>query len=401
MNEITNGLTVKDVDLFGDTIVAAQDKDGIIWAGIRWMCEGLGLSEGQIKYERKKIKEDLLLCKGRRNFILPTSGGNQETLCLQLDYVPIWLAKISITPKMKESNPELVEKLVNYQLKAKDVLAAAFLPETYNNEVREKHGQEPSEGTPSGNTYPGCTYRPSALDFHGTPVITTSEIAKHYRVSSQNVLTAFYRNKEYFKQGVHYFILEADEEPEFRAANGLNTITKIYLWTRKGSLMFTKIINNEIGWKQYNEILDILFQKTYGDASGGCSMEKTETGETEQPARVSENVSSTENSGNEHQLKLQESWYLKNAYKIERVCKALDIETKEFNHLVIAKIQERYDMEHIGEMYKKKNGKSPEYALNIISCFPELSEIADNVLSEFMLSVIDRFSLIRSMAYGK
>ena len=38
------------------------------------------------------------------------------------------VCKISITPTMRENNPELVEKLVNYQLKAKDVLAAAFLP---------------------------------------------------------------------------------------------------------------------------------------------------------------------------------------------------------------------------------------------------------------------------------
>lgn len=41
-----NELTVKQVDLFGDTIVAAQDKDGNIWAGIKWFCKGLGLSEG-------------------------------------------------------------------------------------------------------------------------------------------------------------------------------------------------------------------------------------------------------------------------------------------------------------------------------------------------------------------
>ena len=50
-----NELTVKQVDLFGDTIVAAQDKNGNIWAGIKWFCKGLGLSEGQMKSERKKI----------------------------------------------------------------------------------------------------------------------------------------------------------------------------------------------------------------------------------------------------------------------------------------------------------------------------------------------------------
>lgn len=58
---------------------------------------------------------------------LPTKGGIQEVLCPQLDYVPLWLAKISITPKMKESNPVLVDRLVEYQLRSKDVLADAFL----------------------------------------------------------------------------------------------------------------------------------------------------------------------------------------------------------------------------------------------------------------------------------
>lgn len=32
----TNELIVKSVDVFGDNIIAAQDKDGVIWAGVRW-----------------------------------------------------------------------------------------------------------------------------------------------------------------------------------------------------------------------------------------------------------------------------------------------------------------------------------------------------------------------------
>lgn len=137
-------LVVKNVDLFGDTIVAAQDKDGVIWAGVRWFCNGLGLSKGQMQGERKKIQEDIVLSQGERNFILPTNGGNQEVLCLQLDYIPLWLAKISITPNMRKNSPELVNKLVKYQLKAKDVLAEAFLgkvqkkiPQTYLEALKE------------------------------------------------------------------------------------------------------------------------------------------------------------------------------------------------------------------------------------------------------------------------
>lgn len=62
--------------------------------------------------------------------ILPTKGGTQRTLCLKLDYVPLWLAKIAITPRMERETPELAARLEQYQLKAKDVLAAAFLPQS-------------------------------------------------------------------------------------------------------------------------------------------------------------------------------------------------------------------------------------------------------------------------------
>lgn len=122
-----NGLLVKDVDFCHSMIKAAQDSEGIIWVGVRWVCEGIGFTEGKMKYERKRIQEDSVLSKGGRNFILPTVGGEQEVLCLMLDYLPLWLAKISITPKMQKETPEIADKLIQYQLKAKDVLAAAFL----------------------------------------------------------------------------------------------------------------------------------------------------------------------------------------------------------------------------------------------------------------------------------
>ena len=83
---------------------------------------------GEMGNERKKISKDVVLSKGGSNLTLPTKGGKQEVLCLRHDFVPLWIAKITVTPSMKENNPELVDKLVQYQLKAKDILAEAFLP---------------------------------------------------------------------------------------------------------------------------------------------------------------------------------------------------------------------------------------------------------------------------------
>lgn len=121
------GLAIKDVEFNGATLRAAQIED-IVWVGVKWICDGLGLSEDRGKYERKKIQKDLVLSKGVNFYPLGTDNANSDVLCLMLEYLPLWLAKISITPTMKKENPELADRLVEYQLKAKDVLAEAFLP---------------------------------------------------------------------------------------------------------------------------------------------------------------------------------------------------------------------------------------------------------------------------------
>ena len=121
-------LAVKTVYFMGDGLLAAKDSKGIIWTGVRSLCAGMGLTRGQTNGKIVKAQEDIALSRGYMKFHAGVFEPNNETIALQLDYVPLWLAKISITPNMREKNPALVEKLVNYQLKAKDVLAAAFLP---------------------------------------------------------------------------------------------------------------------------------------------------------------------------------------------------------------------------------------------------------------------------------
>lgn len=127
-----NELEIKRVPFMGAELMAARDTGGQIWAGVRWMCDGIGLSKGQMQNERTRIHNDKVLSQGERNLVLPTRGGNQETLCLKLDFVPLWLAKISITPSMEAETPELADRLEQYQLRAKDTLAEAFLPAAAN-----------------------------------------------------------------------------------------------------------------------------------------------------------------------------------------------------------------------------------------------------------------------------
>ncbi|MGD6876823.1 phage antirepressor KilAC domain-containing protein [Bacillus infantis] len=134
-----NNLAVKEVNFNGDTLMAAQDQTNEkVYVGVRWVCEGLNLTRGQLNNEVKKVQEDFVLKKLARNLMLDTGYGFKDVLCIELEGLPLWLAKISITPKMQKESPETVEKLVSYQLKAKEVLANAFVhnvkqivPKTY------------------------------------------------------------------------------------------------------------------------------------------------------------------------------------------------------------------------------------------------------------------------------
>lgn len=123
-----NNMIVKTVDLFGDGIMAAKDTDGNIWAGVSYFCNALGMSKGQKDRQTTNVQKDETLKRGCRKFEAGVFDHANETVGLRIDFVPLWLAKINITKCMLEENPDLADKLLNYQLKAKDILAAAFLP---------------------------------------------------------------------------------------------------------------------------------------------------------------------------------------------------------------------------------------------------------------------------------
>lgn len=127
-------LIVKGVDFMGDLLMAAKDRDGNIWAGVSYFCSALGMSKGQKDRQVTNVQKDETLKRGCLRFEAGVFDVANETIALRIDFIPLWLAKISITETMKREHPELADKLLEYQLKVKDVLAKAFLP---NHEMKQ------------------------------------------------------------------------------------------------------------------------------------------------------------------------------------------------------------------------------------------------------------------------
>lgn len=95
-------LIVKDVEFHGDMLRAAQDPDGKVWVGVRWMCQGIGFGEDKIDNERKKIQKDVVISQGVKFHSLGSGNSNTKVLCLDLDYVPLWLAKLLLHQQCRE-----------------------------------------------------------------------------------------------------------------------------------------------------------------------------------------------------------------------------------------------------------------------------------------------------------
>lgn len=123
-----NELIVKNVDVLGDSIMAAKDEEGNVWAGVSYFCNALGMTKGQKDRQVTNVQKDEALKRGCLRLEAGVLDSSNETIALRIDYIPLWLAKITITEKTRKEHPELADKLLEYQLRAKDILADAFMP---------------------------------------------------------------------------------------------------------------------------------------------------------------------------------------------------------------------------------------------------------------------------------
>lgn len=124
------GVETKEIPFYDDTLLGVKDEDGKVWLAVRKACLDIGLSNEQAKRQIRNIRNsELFKSKCGKFAPVQNEGGRQvtrEVICIQEKFVPMWLAQITLTPKMKKENPEAVSKLLRYQLEAADVLHTAF-----------------------------------------------------------------------------------------------------------------------------------------------------------------------------------------------------------------------------------------------------------------------------------
>ena len=102
------------------------------------------------------------------------------------------------------------------------------------------------------------------IEHNGVRVITTELLAQVYETSTDRIKQNFNRNKENFKEGVHYFLLQGDalrafkDEVSFSDLVGKNA-SQLYLWTERGANRHCKILDTPKAWEQFDNLEETYF----------------------------------------------------------------------------------------------------------------------------------------------
>jgi hypothetical protein len=127
MNNQATATETKEIKFYDDTLMGVKTEDGKVYLAVKKTAINIGLTEDQAKSEVKKIQESQLFKNQWVNLSVKFDTQHRNTIFLIEKYVPMWLAQINITPKMKLQNPEAVEKLLLYQNECVEILSKAFL----------------------------------------------------------------------------------------------------------------------------------------------------------------------------------------------------------------------------------------------------------------------------------
>lgn len=93
---------------FNNQALITFEQNGKYYTAMRPICENIGLAwEAQLA----RIKRDEILSQGMIVMITPSNGGNQQMICLPIEYLNGWLFGIDVN----RCKPEIRETLIKYK----------------------------------------------------------------------------------------------------------------------------------------------------------------------------------------------------------------------------------------------------------------------------------------------
>ena len=103
------------------------------------------------------------------------------------------------------------------------------------------------------------------IEHQNQRVLLTSQLAESYGTTNKVISNNFNNNKERYKEGKHYYVLEDEKKKIFirncpKIKDGLKNAKTVYLWTERGAFLHAKSLNTDKAWEVYDSLVEHYFQ---------------------------------------------------------------------------------------------------------------------------------------------
>lgn len=214
-------------------------------------------------------------------------------------------------------------------------------------------------------------------EYNGQRVVTFKDIDKVHENKAGVARRNFNRNKKHFIEGVDFFILtkEFSNESNCPIRNISIPNKGITLLTETGYLMIVKSLSGDLAWSVQRQLVNNYFEKRVVQNV----VDEAPKIDKDKERLIDRLMIDT---SDRPRVPLIENWYQRNIGRIERICKIANIPKKVLYHLLLKRLGEKYDLDAAKGIYTETVGIEPKYAMEIVSFFPELGEMADGLLDQ-------------------
>lgn len=200
-------------------------------------------------------------------------------------------------------------------------------------------------------------------EYNGQRVVTFKDIDRVHENKAGAARRNFNRNKKRFMQGVDFFILtkEFSNESNCPIRNISIPNRGITVLTETGYLMIVKSFTDDLSWSVQRQLVNNYFEK-----------------------RVAQNTIDELPDIKKYDLKvpINPDWYERNRGRLRRICERKDVTHKTLYRFILKILGEKYDLDEANIIFAREVGHYPKYAIDIVSYFRELGEMADDILDK-------------------
>lgn len=229
------------------------------------------------------------------------------------------------------------------------------------------------------------------IEHGGQRVITTELLAQVYETSTNNIKNNFNRNKENFKEGIHYFLLKGDALRAFKREvtdNDLATpgevtesnlvarnANQLYLWTERGASRHCKILDTPKAWEQFDNLEETYFMVKEQRKTLPPRFDKTESQLAAETKRAAAMILNAKNRTAERFQKLWDRANVKPEYQAMALGSLFAEDGVDLPRIALQGTKVTYDKGTIAEklgVYSKVSGGKVPHALAIGAIIAEL-----------------------------